>query len=350
MNSTIDSRLEPYAPPDWATGLGLVPKHRVRLAQTPTPIRAWHPGEVPGDCSAWIKRDDQTGITLSGNKARKLEFLLAQATENGCDTVITCGGIQSNHARATAVAARELGLDCHLVLNAYNPEDDPGLAGNLLLDRLVGAKLHVISWKDYQQRDEHMAVLARELEAAGKRPCLVPEGGSNALGTWGYIEAVREIAEQLRNDELRIDDIFAACGSGGTAAGLGLGVALCGLPVRVHVVNVCWDADHFYDRIDDILRELGAPRAAREIVDVVDGHVGQGYAKSTPEELAVLRSTARETGVILDPVYTVKAFCGMCAALRAGGNRLQGNHALFIHTGGLFGLYDKLEELAPVLT
>jgi len=280
--------------------------------------------------------------------------------------VITCGGIQSNHSRATAVAAREYGLDCHLMLNTRSPENDPGFAGNLLLDRLVGAELHLISWHDYQRRDALLRDLARELEADGKRPYVVPEGGSNALGTWGYIEAVRELEGQLRavgtlgafryreqcaksNAGLQVDDIFSACGSGGTAAGLSLGVALCGLPTRVHVVNVCLDADHFYARVDAILRDLGAPCAARDILDVIDGHVGLGYARSTPEELAMLQRTARETGIILDPVYTVKAFRGMCAALRAGGDRLQGTRALFVHTGGLFGLYDKLGELEPLL-
>ncbi len=349
MNYVTDHHLRPYTPPDWATPLTLIPRYRVPLAQTPTPIRAWQPGELPDGYCAWIKRDDRTGVTLSGNKARKLEFLVADAIRTGCDTLITCGGIQSNHARATAVAARECGLDCHLVLNTRTPREPPGIAGNLLIDRLVGAELHLISWQDYQHRDERMAELACELESNGKHPCLIPEGGSNALGTWGYIEAVREVAEQLHADSLRIDDIFAACGSGGTAAGLSLGVALSGLRARVHVVNVCWDADHFYARVDAILRELGAPHAARDILHVIDGHVGPGYAQNTPEDLTVLRNTARETGIILDPVYTVKAFRGMCAALRAGDNRLQGTHALFIHTGGLFGLYDKLAELEPVL-
>ncbi len=349
MSNSTNNQLEAYTPPDWASQLRLVPEYRVRVAQTPTPIHAWHPGEIPDGCSAWIKRDDQTGITLSGNKARKLEFLLADAVERGCDTVITCGGIQSNHSRATAVAAREHGLDCHLVLNTRAPEDDPGIRGNLLLDRLVGAELHLISWHDYQRRDGLLRDLARELEADGKRPYVIPEGGSNALGTWGYIEAVRELEEQLRTEGLQIDDIFSACGSGGTAAGLSLGVALCGLPIRVHVVNVCWDADHFHARVDAIFRDLGAPFASRDMLDVIDGHVGLGYAQSTPEELDVLRRTAQETGVILDPVYTVKAFRGMCAALRTGDERLQGARALFVHTGGLFGLYDKLEEMEPLL-
>lgn len=341
----MNSQLETYAPPDWAKGLSRIPRYRIPLAQTPTPVRAWRPAALPDGYSAWIKRDDQTGITLSGNKARKLEFLLADAIADGCDTVVTCGGIQSNHARATAVAAREYGLDCHLVLNTRTPEDDPGIAGNLLLDRLVGAKLHRISWSDYQRRDERISALARELEDKGKRPYLIPEGGSNALGTWGYIEAVRELQAQLQAQGLQVDDIFSACGSGGTAAGLSLGVALCGLPARVHAVNVCWDADHFYARVDAILRDLGAPFAARDILDVIDGHVGLGYAQSTSAELDLLRCTAAETGIVLDPVYTVKAFRGMCATLRAGGDRLRGKRSLFIHTGGLFGLYDKLAEL-----
>ena len=151
-----------------------------------------------------------------------------------------------------------------------------------------------------------MEQVASQLRAEGKHPYIIPEGGSNALGSWGYLEAVRELAGQLAGLGEGVDDIVFACGSGGTAAGLALGVALSGLSIRVHAVNVCDDADYFYDHVDRVLQELGASHKARDILDMVDGYKGLGYAVSQPQELELLRDVARQTGVILDPVYSGK--------------------------------------------
>ncbi|OGV45494.1 MAG: hypothetical protein A2X46_00390 [Lentisphaerae bacterium GWF2_57_35] len=318
------------------------------LAQRPTPLRRWAVAGMPADVELWIKRDDQTGITLSGNKARKLEFLLADALQKGADTVITCGGIQSNHARATAVAARELGLDSHLLLNHPQPDRNPGLVGNLLLDRLVGAQIHLITYEEYQQRETLMRQLADRLIAQGRKPCIIPEGGSNALGSWGYLEAIRELQEQTEQAQAGLTDIVFACGSGGTAAGLSLGVKRSGWPVRVHAVNVCLHADYFHKKVASIVQGMGAEYSPDDL-DIMDGYVGLGYAKSRPEELLLMRDVARATGVILDPVYTGKAFFGLWNELsQAGRARFKGAKILFIHTGGLFGLYEKLSELTPL--
>lgn len=182
----------PYAAPPWAGALSLQPRQRVRLAHLPTPIEPWTPPGLTDGGHAWLLRDDLTGAALSGNKVRKLEFLLADALAKGCDTVLTCGGIQSNHARATAVAARQLGLDPILFLRTAQPESDPGLVGNLLLGRLVGATLRLITADEYRKRDAFMADEAERLRAKGRRPYVIPEGGSNALGSWGYLQAVAE--------------------------------------------------------------------------------------------------------------------------------------------------------------
>jgi D-cysteine desulfhydrase family pyridoxal phosphate-dependent enzyme len=298
--------------------------------------------------TVWIKRDDCTGVTLSGNKARKLEFLLADALDKGCDTVITCGGVQTNHGRATAVAARQLGLHSHLLLRTDDPSAPLGLSGNLLLDRMVGATLQPISHADYMRRHQVMAGVADELRARGRTPYVMPEGGSNGLGTWGYIEAVRELADQLEDLGEEVDDIIVACGSGGTAAGVALGVRLSGLNAKVHAVNVCVDAPYFYTYVNKIFSELGAALRAEEVLDIMDGYVGLGYARNTTEELAYIRDVARQTGIILDPVYTGKAMCGLRSEFASHRDRFQGRRLLFIHTGGLFGLYDKLGEMGPV--
>ena len=346
MNNDAHSILA-YQPPVWADPMPGKPALRLDLAQRPTPLRRWRVPNLPSGIELWIKRDDQTGITLSGNKARKLEFLLADALQRGADTVITCGGIQSNHARATAVAARELGLDSHLLLNHRQTDRNPGLVGNLLLDRLVGARIHLITYEEYQERERLMQELADRLSAQGRKPYLIPEGGSNALGSWGYLEAVREIQEQAFAAGVDFTDVVFACGSGGTAAGLALGVKLSGWPVRVHAVNVCLNAEYFHKKVGSIVQGMGADYSPADL-DILDGYFGLGYAKSRPEELALMRDVARATGVILDPVYTGKAFNGLWNELSVRSARFKGSKILFIHTGGLFGLYDKLDELAPL--
>ncbi len=338
-----------YTPPRWPVPLPAPPGVRLRLAQRPTPLAPWRPPGLDADTRVWVKRDDCTGITLSGNKVRKLEFLLADALRQGCDLVVTCGGLQSNHARATAVAARQLGLDCHLFLRTTDTRSDPGLAGNLLLDRLVGASISLVTPDEYAQRADLMSTFAETVQARGRRPYLIPEGGSNGLGSWGYVEAVRELEEQTQTSGWGFDDIVFACGSGGTAAGLALGVHCSGLPCRVHAVNVCDDAAYFYHRVNGIFTEMGADLRAEDALDIIDGYVGRGYALNTEAELALIRDVARATGVILDPVYSGKAFMGLARERLQNPGRFKGPRILFLHTGGLFGLYDKLDMLSRIL-
>ncbi len=180
----------------------------------------------------WIKRDDATSGAEAGNKVRKLEFLLADARLKGADTIITCGGIQSNHARATALVCAALGLKCVLLLRV----DEPRTAaiprtGNVLLDRLAGAEVRLVSREEYAQRTAYMETVAGELRGRGRRPYVIPEGGSNGLGSLGYVDCMRETSGQLRaglGGGARFDVIVHACGSGGTAAGIVLGAARFG--------------------------------------------------------------------------------------------------------------------------
>jgi D-cysteine desulfhydrase family pyridoxal phosphate-dependent enzyme len=345
----VNQDLETYRPPSWAEKLNLIPEKRIRLAQLPTPIQAWKPLCIPPHIELWIKRDDRSGIELSGNKARKLEFLLADALSQQCDCVITCGGIQSNHCRATAAAARQYGCDAFLLLRTSNPNNLDSLSGNLLLNRLLGAELIPISTEQYTRRQQLLDQLANDLKQLHRQPYIIPEGGSNSLGTWGYIEAFREIAAQIAEAQLQFDDIVFACGSGGTAAGIALATALARYPWRVHAINVCDDADYFYRSIDLLLTQLQPNVQARDIIDIIDGHKGLGYAISHRDELALIRDTAKQTCVILDPVYTGKAFYGLVRELSTNPIRFQGHRILFLHTGGLFGLYDKSTQISQLL-
>ncbi|CAN1265753.1 Putative D-cysteine desulfhydrase 1, mitochondrial [Linum perenne] len=265
---------KPYVPPSWASHLNPIPSHVFSLAHSPTPIHRWNLPNLPKGTEVWLKRDDLSGMQLSGNKVRKLEFLMADAVDKGADCVVTVGGIQSNHCRATAVAARYLGLDCHLILRTSKVvvDQDPGLTGNLLVERLVGAHVHLISKEEYAQIGSvALAELLKEkLIKEGRKPYVIPVGGSNSLGTWGYIEAIREIEQQVEagNGTINFDDIVVACGSGGTIAGLALGSHLGGLKAKVHAFSVCDDPDYFYAFVQDLLDGLKAGVDSRNIVDI----------------------------------------------------------------------------------
>jgi D-cysteine desulfhydrase len=327
---------------------------RVRLANLPTRghwLRYGQTDRARADTQRfkiWVKRDDHTGSELMGNKVRKLEYLMAEALAQDATHVITCGGEQSNHARATAFAAAQLGLRSILILRTDDPENPPAATGNILLDRLVGADLQWISRAAWRDRNQLLADAAERVRRAGGRPYIVPEGGSNALGSWGYLRAMHELAGDLAG--IAAPDhpvtVVYACGSGGTAAGLILGAKLLRLAdrgIRLAAVNVCDDRAYFVDAIGRICAEaearwqLGAHVTEADI-QIVDGHVGRGYAKSRPEELATIRDVCRSDGLVLDPVYTGKAFHGMVSELAADPGRF-GAAIAFLHTGGLYGLF-----------
>jgi len=325
--------------------------HWLRYGQTDRPREAAERWKI------WVKRDDHTGSELLGNKVRKLEYLMAEALAERATHVITCGGEQSNHARATAFAAAQLGMKSLLILRTDDPEHPPEPTGNILLDRLVGAELQWISRPAWRDRTQLLADAAERVRRAGDRPYVVPEGGSNALGSWGYLRAMHELADDLQG--IATPDhpvtVVYACGSGGTGAGLILGAKLLGLAkrgIRVAGINVCDDRAYFTEVILRICAEadarwqLGANVTEADI-EIVDGHVGRGYAKSRPEELATIRDVCRSDGIVLDPVYTGKAFHGLVTELAADPARF-GAAVAFLHTGGLFGLFAP-SEIAGVL-
>jgi D-cysteine desulfhydrase len=328
---------------------------RIDLARTPTPLEPLCRWSEKTGALLYVKRDDLTGAGLMGNKVRKLEYAMAAALAEDADTVLTCGGAQSNHSRATAIAAARLGLKCRLLLRTPDPQNPPPLEANSLLDRLVGAEITWITPDDYKNRNTLLAEQADKVRKTGGRPYIIPEGASNPIGAWGYIRAAAELASQL--GEMNVDTpvtIVHATGSGGTAAGLILGVKLSGLNARVTGVNVCDDRSYFIKVIGDICDQtiadyrLNVSLNRDTDVEIIDGYVGRGYALSQPVELELIRDVARAEGIILDPVYTGKAFFGLTRELEKDRDCL-GPRIVFIHTGGMFGLFAKTSELIPLL-
>jgi D-cysteine desulfhydrase family pyridoxal phosphate-dependent enzyme len=279
-----------------------------------------------------VKRDDQTGLALGGNKARKLEHLCAEALSLGCDSLVTGGGPQSNHCRMTAAAANRLGLQCHLAL-AGDSSARP--TGNLLLDHVLGAEVHVTGAREYYDIEAAIEAVAEELRQDGRRPYAIPVGGASVTGALGYVDAARELARQLAEP---VEWIVVADGSGGTHAGL-----LAGLePAETRVLGI--DVGTRPD-LDERVPELAAATAAAigRAAPEGDAHIdhtrfGAGYGQPTPECLEAIRAAARLEGLILDPVYTGKAMAGLVGWIREG--RFNDRQSvLFWHTGGAPALF-----------
>lgn len=269
-----------------------------------------------------------------------MEFLLHDALGKKANTLITCGGFQSNHARATAILGAEFGLKTYLVLFGDGP---PQLDGNLFLDKLVGTKIKYIPEDQFKFVDSIMSELSSQLKASGRRPYIIPEGASNQLGVWGYIKASLEMKRQLEKMSQKVNKIITAVGSGGTYAGLLLASKMLNWDVKIYGINVKDTARIFVDRIYNLITATKKKfdldiKLKKEEIQIIDGYVGKGYAQSKKEELNLIKSIAENTGIILDPVYTGKALYGLWEEIR--NNRFTSNDKiLFLHTGGGFGLF-----------
>jgi D-cysteine desulfhydrase len=325
---------------------------RVALARLPTPlVHLPRTSEILG-VELYLKRDDLTGVELSGNKVRKLEFLLAEAQARGADTIITCGAAQSNHCRATALAAARLGMRSVLLLRTADPAHPPAAVGNVLLDHLAGAEIVWVTPTEYDRRHELFEREEARCRAAGRVPYAIPEGGSNALGAWGYVAAAEELAADLAALPPRPTTILYACGSGGTGAGLEIGARwldFAARGVRVAGFNVTATSELFTAAIHGIAaafdERFGTDlRIARSDIEIIDGYVGPGYGKAPPDELALIRDMGRREGIVLDPVYSGKAFYGMWKEIERDRTRF-GERVVFVHTGGIFGLLAEGDAL-----
>lgn len=319
---------------------------KISLAQIPTPIDLLPRLSENWEIDLRVKKDNLTGLELSGNKVRKLEYLLSDALQKKCDTVITCGATTSNHARATAIAARQMGMEPHLILAGNAP---PIAHGNLQLNLLAGAHITYISWEDYSTRiDQLLAEESESLKRQGKKPYIIPIGGSNPVGLLGYVEAIREMKQQCQECGWRPDYVICAVGSGGTYSGLYLGNAIFSLTDHIIGVLVCGTIEQFRNKISsDILEtcrihQIKPPSLAG--IELLDGYYGEGYAKTNALQLQCIRYVAEQEGMILDPVYTGKAFFGMAQERMKGRIPIKSN-VLFIHTGGIYGLSAFTEEM-----
>ena len=325
---------------------------RVPIAHLPTPLEP-----LPrltarlGGPELWIKRDDQTGLATGGNKARKLEYLVADALAQEADTLITAGAAQSNHARQTAAAAAKSGLGCWLVLRSPEPvegrgEEPPQVQGNLLLDRLLGAE---VVWAGDRPLAEAMAQVAEELRTAGRRTYVVPYGGSNPTGASGYVAAMEELMAQCMERDRHFVHIVLASSSGGTQAGLAVGARVLGYGGRILGISV----DPRAETLQRVLAELATATAehlgmgltfAPEDFAVNDDYLGGGYGVVGELEREAMRTLARSEGVLLDPVYTGRAFGGLLDLIRQGAFRAN-ERVLFWHTGGTAGVFGYGDEV-----
>lgn len=321
-------KLHPHEPP------------RVELAQLPTPVvELKQLAKVQGVPRLLMKRDDLTGLELSGNKIRKLEYVVADALAQGADTLVTHGGAQSNHCRATAALGARLGLRVRLILRSSdaNPEQD----GNLFLDSLFGAECSYHAPDEYSGNLDDLVTIVREQEAAaGRRPYFFPVGASVPLGCWGYIRCIAELVEQLGRE--KPVDLYCATSSGGTQAGLMLGRALFRCENwSVRGVPVSDSSEYFRSKLSTLVWETVEQfqldlTPENTPIELVDGFIGEGYAVPYPAAIETIRLVGRCEGLVLDPSYTSKAMTGMFADMAA---RSPDRLPVFVHTGGVFGLF-----------
>lgn len=316
---------------------------RVKLAHLPTPLEELETLGRDLDRRIFCKRDDCTGLAIGGNKTRKLEFTLADAIEKGACTIVTSGGLQSNHVRQTAAAAAKLGLACHAVLN--NPLADPPAAyresGNLLLDSLFSVVIHEV---EGDQVDAKIAEITASLTGEGRKPYVVPMGASHGIGALGYVECAQELIAQCEDKGIQPSHVFLTTGSAGTHGGFLAGLRLLGSPVQVVGISVSEDAPTKRAKVQDIIdqvaevMETNVPPVRDNDIVVLDDYVGDGYGVRTEAAEGAIRRLARTEGLLLDPVYTGKAMAGMLDLLE--NNKLEGvQDPVFLHTGGSPALF-----------
>ena len=330
--------------------MGLTAFSRDRVATLPTPLHdLTNLTRELGGPRIVIKRDDLTGLAFGGNKTRKLEYLSADARAQGATHLITRGGIQSNHVRQTAAAARIAGMKAVLVLAEDNPE--PDVQGNYLLDLLLDAECHILTTD--QDPVAKMDELAADLRDQGNIPYVIPVGGSSPVGALGYVSAMLELNYQLWEQGIHADRLYHAAGSGGTQAGVVLGSALYGAGYATVGVAVSGTSDQKVDVCVSLIGETAGllsidnPVSSHDVV-VDDSQVGEGYGIPTEAALEAIQLLALTEGIFLDPVYTAKAFAAMLADIRSGAVAAD-QTVVFLHTGGAPALFAKRAEIGALL-
>jgi D-cysteine desulfhydrase len=322
---------------------------RLPLVLGPTPILKLDRLSRELGIELYVKRDDLTGLVESGNKVRKLEFLVAEALERRADTLIACGTLQSNCCRAVAAVGARLGLRVVLAVKGVRPAT---YDGNLLLDRLLGAEVRYLSEAEWEEVDGVCAGFAEEIRAGGGRPYVIPESGSNEVGALGYLECAVELTDQIEHGAPRFDSVVITAFSGGSQAGLLMGKQLAGLPAEIVGVPIAWPGDrvreHVARTVAKAIRRFGLAIDVPKRIHLLDGYQGSGRSDVADGDLATIVRLAREEGVVLDPVYTGKAFFGLLDTLRRDARAL-GSRVCFVHTGGIFSLFAYRESLTRLL-
>jgi len=334
--------LSHFKAPRWASKLKNRPEKFVELAQTPTPIQKWNLSDVPDKFELQVKRDDLTGHLLSGNKVRKLEFILADALEKGSTCVVTCGGVESNHCRSTTIAAKQVGLGCHLLVRSLESEDaneGPSTSSNMLLCKMYGAETYMVPSEPLRSSlPSRMYKLATELKKQGERPYLIPPGGSDYYGTFGIIKSFTELMQQ---DVLkRFDDVVVATSSGGTLAGLAVANLLTGEKLRIHGVSCSGKIRNVHQHVANTLLKYGLVREnPSHVCNIIDG---SKWCNDAEEDLNSVAEVCNETGILLDYTSKLKGVKGMLQEMQMNGGKFQGNRVLYIHTGANGNIFDGL--------
>jgi D-cysteine desulfhydrase len=325
----------------------MIPFNSISLGFYPTPLTKLDAlTKFLAGPEIYIKRDDLTGLALGGNKTRKLEYLLGDAKSKNCDTIITAGAQQSNHCRQTAAASAFLGMECHLVLGGEEPND---FNGNLLLDKLFGANLHYCG---NLRKGEKIPEIVEQLKLNGKKPCIIPYGGSNSIGTLGFVGAVEELKLQMKARELHFSHIAFASSSGGTHAGLLVGRELHNL--ETEILGIAIDKDDIEGmQLEKFIVKL-ANATARKLHSKMKFHknniylnnryLGEGYGIVGTAEKEAIDLLARLEGILLDPVYTAKAMAGLIDLIRQQQFDKK-DKVLFWHTGGTPALFPYASKL-----
>jgi L-cysteate sulfo-lyase len=320
---------------------------KASLGYFPTPlIELTRLSKTLGGPNIYMKRDDNTGLALGGNKTRKLEYIMGDALAKGADTVITAGAIQSNHCRQTAGAAASLGLECHLVLGGKKPEQPQG---NLLLDKVYGCHIH---WAGENRKGEDIPALVAQLKAEGKKPYIIPYGGSNELGAVAFIEAYKELNAQREALKVDFSHIVFASSSGATHAGLMLGNKILQTHSQIVGINIDkgeMDKVPFDEHIVSLANSTAQLIAADYQFTADDlilnsDYVGDGYGVIGELEKEAIALTAQNEGILLDPVYTGRAMGGLIDMIRTGQIKATDN-VLFWHTGGAPALFAYADDL-----
>jgi D-cysteine desulfhydrase family pyridoxal phosphate-dependent enzyme len=323
-------------------------ERRVRMGYIPTPLQQLSRlGQEFKHSSLWIKRDDLTDVALGGNKVRKLEFHLCAALEAGADTILTFGGPQTNHGRLTAAVAALYGLKCILVLDGRDPGE---LSGNLILDNLLGADVRFVK---PSERSERVEEIVREYKASGHEVFIIPMGGSNALGTLGYVVMMQELAEQIRTNKISPTLLFVAVGSAGTLAGIVLGAKIFGFNnLKIHGIPVFPPGEMEITQLTlDYSREAAKLLGLNDIViseddffvdygPKEDPYSGLGYNIPDAKTYGAIRSFASREAIFLDPCYTGKAARAYLQFVEQ--EATADDTVLFVHTGGSPGLWARV--------